>query len=143
VSIVSCARPISIMETSNPGQARSLSSWSARRVILACTLWLLGAPVLAAIGLILGGLVLGLLSGTRKISLTAHLTGWATGTWLFVPPIALVAAWLWNRRSANDMRTAGYVISEELSKPQLNSGSTELAPDKVQPRSHPDRESAR
>jgi hypothetical protein len=81
-------------------KVRPLSKWSGKRVGLTCVLWLLGAPVVGAIGLILAGLVLDLLSGSRKISFTARLTDWTLG-WLFFPPIALVAAWLWNRKGAS------------------------------------------
>jgi hypothetical protein len=60
-------------------------------------LWLVGSPVLAAIGLVLAGVVLALFSGHQQIGLTARLTNW-TLAWFFVPPIVLVAAWLWSRR---------------------------------------------
>lgn len=73
-----------------------LSSWSQRRVIAACVLWLLGAPVVAAIGLLLGGLVLAAFSGRQQIGFTARLTDW-TAAWLFVPPIVLVGAWIRSR----------------------------------------------
>jgi hypothetical protein len=76
---------------------RGLSSWSPRRVIVACVLWLLGAPVLAAIGLILGGLVLAGFSGGQALGFTVRLSNWSWA-WLFVPPIALVTAWIWSRR---------------------------------------------
>ncbi len=78
---------------------KELSSWSPRRVIVACVLWLLGAPVLAAIGLLLGGLVLAAFSGHQQIGFTVSLTNW-TGEWLFLPPIVLVGAWIWSRRRA-------------------------------------------
>jgi hypothetical protein len=74
-----------------------LSSWSPRRVIVVCLLWLLGAPVVAAIGLLLGGLLLGVLSGRQSIGFTISLTNW-TAAWLFLPPIVLVAAWISSRR---------------------------------------------
>ena len=56
--------------------------------------------MLAALGLLLGGLVLDQLSGTRAISFTVHLTDWATGSWLFLPPLGLVIARLRARRRA-------------------------------------------
>ncbi|HEX6627873.1 MAG TPA: hypothetical protein VF105_07960 [Gemmatimonadaceae bacterium] len=77
-----------------------LASWSGRRITLACVGWLLGSPTLAAIGLLIGGLVLGLFSGSLNVSFKLNLTGWSLGTWLFLPPIALVAAWLWARRQS-------------------------------------------
>jgi hypothetical protein len=60
---------------------------------------MLGAPVFAALGLLLGGLVVGKLSGSQNYSFHVSLTGWATGIWLFVPPIALVGAWLRSRNA--------------------------------------------
>jgi hypothetical protein len=77
---------------------RLLSSWSPRRLIVACVLWLLGAPVVGAIGLLLGGLVLTLLSGPLSIGLQVRFTNWV-GAWLFLPPAILVTAWIWSRRS--------------------------------------------
>ena len=77
-----------------------LSSWSPRRVIVASLLWLLGAPVVAAIGLLLGGLVLAALSGRQQIGFAARLTDWTAG-WLLVPPIVLVGAWIWSRRRSD------------------------------------------
>ena len=76
---------------------RQISTWSTRRVIVACVLWLLGAPVLAAIGLMLGGLVLAALSGQQRIGFTVGISNWF-GAWLFLPPIALVAAWMMSRK---------------------------------------------
>lgn len=76
---------------------RELSSWSWRQLVVACVLWLIGAPVLAAIGLILGGLVLAGFSGGQALGFTVRLSDWTWG-WLFVPPIALVTAWIWSRR---------------------------------------------
>ncbi len=76
-----------------------LSNWSPRRVIVACLLWILGAPVVAAIGL-LGGLVVVASSGRQPIGFTvrlSRLTDWTAG-WLFLPPIVLVGAWIWSRR---------------------------------------------
>jgi len=81
-----------------PVKARRISSWAPGHVFLACVLWILGAPVLAALGLVLGGLVVGKLSGPQNYSFHLSLTSWALGVWLFVPPIALVAAWLWARK---------------------------------------------
>jgi hypothetical protein len=78
--------------------ARRISTWTARRVLVACVLWMLGAPVFGALGLLLGGLVVGMLSGSQKYSFHVSLTGWATGIWLFVPPAALVGLWLWSRK---------------------------------------------
>lgn len=79
---------------------KELSSWSPRRVIVACVLWLLGAPVLAAIGLALGGLVLAALSGGQRIGFSVSLSNWSW-VWLFLPPIVLVGAWIWSRRRAD------------------------------------------
>lgn len=76
---------------------RALSTWSTRRVLLACVLWLVGAPVLAAIGMLLAGVVLALFSGHQRIGFTASLTTW-TLAWFYVPPIVLVVAWLAARR---------------------------------------------
>ena len=76
---------------------RQISTWSTRRVILACVLWLVGSPVLAAIGLLLGGLVLALFSGHQRVGFTVSVSNWF-GAWLFLPPIALVAAWISSRR---------------------------------------------
>jgi hypothetical protein len=76
---------------------RQISTWSTRRVIVACVLWLVGAPVLAAIGILLGGLVLVLFSGHQRIGFTVSMSNWF-GAWLFLPPIALVAAWISSRR---------------------------------------------
>ena len=76
---------------------RQISTWSTRRVIVACVLWLIGAPVLAAIGILLGGLVLAVFSGHRRIGFSVSLSNWF-GAWLFLPPIALVAAWVSSRR---------------------------------------------
>jgi len=59
-------------------------------------LWLFGAPVVAAIGLLLGGLVLALLSGRQSIGLQVKLTNWV-GAWLFLPPAILIGAWIWLR----------------------------------------------
>ena len=75
---------------------RLLSSWTPRRLIAACVLWLLGAPVVGAIGLLLGGLVLALLSGRQSIGLQVKLTNWV-GVWLFLPPAVLIGAWIWSR----------------------------------------------
>jgi hypothetical protein len=63
---------------------------------------MLGAPILAALGLLLGGLVVGKLSGPQNYSFHVSLNGWATGIWLFVPPILLIAAWLWSRKPLDD-----------------------------------------
>ena len=76
---------------------RQISTWSTRRVIVACALWLVGAPVLAAIGLLLGGLVLAVFSGHQRIGFTVSMSNWF-GAWLFLPPITLVAAWIMSRK---------------------------------------------
>jgi membrane protein implicated in regulation of membrane protease activity len=76
---------------------KQISTWSTRRVIVACVLWLVGAPVLAAVGLLLGGLVLAMFSGNQRIGFTVSMSNWF-GAWVFLPPIALVAAWIWSRR---------------------------------------------
>ena len=76
----------------------SLAAWSTRRVIVACALWLVGAPVLAAIGLILAGLIAAAFSGDTKIGFTARLDNWSLA-WFFVPPLLLVSAWLDSKRT--------------------------------------------
>ena len=78
---------------------KPLSKWSTRRIIVACVLWLLGAPVLAVLGLILAGLVAAALSGDQKIGFTARLDNWSLAL-LFVPPVLLVGAWLWSKRTS-------------------------------------------
>jgi len=75
-----------------------LSSWSPRRLIVACALWLVGAPVAGVIGLILAGLAAATFSGDQKIGFTARLDNWSLG-WLFGPPLVLVVAWLWSKRN--------------------------------------------
>lgn len=75
---------------------RDLSRWSTRKVIVACVLWLIGAPVAAALGLVLAGLVLAGLSGKTQIALRASITNLALG-WLFLPPVLLVSAWVWSK----------------------------------------------
>jgi hypothetical protein len=79
---------------------RELARWSTRRVIWACVLWLIGAPVAGAVGLILAGLVLAGLSGKNPVGVSAHISNLVLG-WLFLPPVLLVAAWIWakGRRS--------------------------------------------
>jgi hypothetical protein len=69
-------------------------------VIVACLLWLLGAPVLGAIGLMLSGLVLARFSGRQSIAFSVSLSNWSLA-WLFLPPILLVAAWLRSRKGAD------------------------------------------
>ena len=76
---------------------KSLASWSTRRVVVACVLWLVGAPVLAALGLVLAGLVLAGISGDQRVAFTARLSDW-TLAWFYVPPLVLIAAWLWRGR---------------------------------------------
>jgi len=78
---------------------RSLATWSTRRVIGACVLWLVGAPVLLAIGLILAGLIAAAISGNQRLGFTAQLNNWSLA-WFYVPPLVLIAAWLWSRRRA-------------------------------------------
>jgi len=84
---------------------RALASWSPRRVISACALWLVGAPILGAVGLVLGTAALAAISGKQAISVTVKLTNLILG-WLFLPPILLVGAWIWSRgrlrRSTSD-----------------------------------------
>ncbi len=72
---------------------RELSRWSTRKVIWACVLWLVGAPVATAVGLVLGGLVLTGFSGNTRVQISANLNNFVFG-WFFVPPILLVAAWI-------------------------------------------------
>lgn len=72
---------------------RELSQWSTRKVVAACALWLVGAPVAVALGLVLAGLVLAGLSGKTSIALRAEITNLALG-WLFLPPVLLVAVWI-------------------------------------------------
>jgi hypothetical protein len=79
---------------------KELSNWSSRRVIVACVLWLLGAPVLAAIGVLLGGLVLAAFSGRQPIGFTVSLSNWSWA-WLFLPPIVLTGAWIRTRKRAD------------------------------------------
>jgi hypothetical protein len=79
---------------------RLISTWSTRRVLVACVLWLVGAPALAATGLLIGGLVLAALSGHQRIGFTVSMSNWF-GAWLFLPPIALVAAWIMSRKSSD------------------------------------------
>jgi hypothetical protein len=69
-------------------------------MIVACLLWLLGAPILGAIGLMLGGLVLARFSGRQSIAFTVSLSNWSLA-WLFLPPILLVAAWMRARTTAD------------------------------------------
>ena len=76
---------------------KPLASWSTRRVVVACVLWLVGAPVLAALGLVLTGLVLAGISGDQKVSFTVRLSDW-TLAWFYVPPLVLIAARLWTGR---------------------------------------------
>jgi hypothetical protein len=60
-------------------------------------LWLIGAPVLGTIGLILAGLVAAAFSGNQRLGFTARLDNWSLA-WLFVPPLVLVGVWIWSRR---------------------------------------------
>lgn len=75
---------------------RDLAHWSTRKLIWACVLWLIGAPVVGALGLVLAGLVLAGLSGKTPIGLRAEITNLSLG-WLFLPPVLLVCAWIWSR----------------------------------------------
>ena len=95
-----------ILEAIVRNDVKSLSKWSTRRIIVACVLWLLGAPVLGIIGLILGGLVAAALSGDQKISFTARLDNWSLA-WLFLPPLLLVGAWLGSKRTNASGSTSG------------------------------------
>ena len=89
---------------------RELSHWSTRKVIWACVLWLVGAPVATAVGLILGGLVLAAFSGNTRVQVSANLNNLVLG-WFFLPPILLVAAWIWARGRMN-RPTADESVSE-------------------------------
>ena len=53
--------------------------------------------MLAALGLILAGLLAAAVSGNTKISFTAQLDNWSLA-WFYVPPLLLVIAWLWSKR---------------------------------------------
>ena len=91
---------------------KSLSNWPTRRVVVACVVWLLGAPALATIGLILAGLVAAAFSGDQKISFTARLDNWSLA-WFFVPPLLLVSAWLWSRRRGAAMAPSDTIEAGE------------------------------
>ena len=69
-------------------------------MIVACALWLLGAPVLAAIGLLLGGLVLAALSRGQHIGFSLSFNNWSLA-FLFLPPVVLVVAWLLSKKPAD------------------------------------------
>jgi len=60
-------------------------------------LLVVGATVLAALGLILAGLLAAAVSGKTAISFTAQLDNWSLA-WFYVPPLLLVIAWLWSKR---------------------------------------------
>jgi hypothetical protein len=77
--------------------AKSLSQWSTRRVLVACALWLVGAPVLVAVGLILAGLIAAAFSGNQKLGFSASLDNWSLA-WFLAPPLVLVCAWFWSKR---------------------------------------------
>lgn len=79
---------------------RSLATWSTRRVVVACVLWLVGAPILAALGLVLAGLLLAGISGDQRVGFTARLSDW-TLAWFYVPPLVLIGSWLWVTRRAS------------------------------------------
>ncbi|HET9634452.1 MAG TPA: hypothetical protein VFP26_00860 [Gemmatimonadaceae bacterium] len=70
-------------------------------MIVACALWLIGAPVLATLGLILAGLAAAAFSGGMKLAFTATLTNWSLA-WFYVPPLLLIIAWLWSKRTTNN-----------------------------------------
>lgn len=78
---------------------RALASWSPRRVILACIFWLVGAPILGAIGLVLGAVALAAFSGKQSIGVSVSISNMSLG-WMFLPPILLAGAWIWSRASA-------------------------------------------
>ncbi len=78
---------------------RELAEWPPRRIVVACLLWFLGAPAVAAIGLMIGGVILAVFSGGQRFSFSISINNW-TAAWLFIPPLALVTAWLWSRRAA-------------------------------------------
>ncbi len=84
---------------------KALSTWTPRRVVLACVLWLLGAPVLAALGLVLGGLVLAAIPGKRSLAVSANINDWSLA-WLLLPPILLVGAWIWSRERVRGQTNA-------------------------------------
>ena len=90
---------------------KELASWTPRRVIVACVLWMLGAPVVGALGLVLGMLVVAALSGRQAVSFSASLTN-LSASWLFGPPIVLVGAWIWAR--TRQRRSAGTGSSSQL-----------------------------
>ncbi len=75
---------------------RGLAKWSPRRVISVCALWLVGAPILGAVGLVLGIAALAAISGKQQIGVSVSLSNLSLA-WLFLPPILLVGAWIWSR----------------------------------------------
>ena len=78
---------------------KELAGWPPRRIVVACLLWFIGAPAVAAIGLMIGGLILAKFSGSQAFAFTISINNW-TAAWLFLPPLALVTTWLWSRRAA-------------------------------------------
>jgi hypothetical protein len=72
---------------------------------VACVLWLVGAPVLATLGLILAGLIAAGLSGGQKIGFSASLDSWSLA-WFLAPPLLLIIAWLWSKRSSRSANSA-------------------------------------
>ena len=84
---------------------KGLSAWTPRRVVLTCVLWLLGAPVLAALGLVLGGLVLAAIPGKRSLAVSANINDWSLA-WLLLPPIILVGVWIWSRERVRGQTNA-------------------------------------
>jgi len=76
---------------------KDLSSWSPRRVVWACLLWLVGSPIVGAVGLVLGAAALAAFSGKQPIGVSVSVSNVSLG-WLFLPPIILVGLWIWSRR---------------------------------------------
>jgi hypothetical protein len=74
--------------------ARRIASWTPGRVVVAAILWIVATPILASLGLVLGGIVLALISRGQRFTFAVSLNGWATGLWLLGPPVLLLGAWL-------------------------------------------------
>jgi hypothetical protein len=79
------------------------STWSLRRILLLCAGWILAAPLLAALGIVIAGLVLDKLSARHGTSFSISLNGWSMFLPLFAPPVLLFAGWLWARRGVGTM----------------------------------------
>ena len=77
--------------------ARRIAAWTPRRVVVTALLWVVASPILASLGLVLGGIVLALISGGQRFTFAISLNGWATGLWLLGPPVLLFAPWLMAR----------------------------------------------